>query len=92
MNKLISDLKEWDKNPRSISKDGIERLKKQIQKLGIYKPLIIAEDNTILGGNMRYKALQSLGYKDVWVSVVKADTEEKKIEYALSDNDRPGQY
>ena len=92
MNKLISDLKEWDKNPRSISKDGIERLKKQIQKLGIYKPLIIAEDNTILGGNMRYKALQSLGYKDVWVSLVKADTEEKKIEYALSDNDRSGQY
>lgn len=90
--KPLTELKEWDKNPRSISKDNFERLKKQITKLGIYKPLLISEDNTILGGNMRYKALQALGYKDVWVSVVKAETEEKKIEYALSDNDRAGQY
>ena len=88
----IETLKEWDKNPRSLSKEGFERLKKQIQKLGVYKPLLITKDGTVLGGNMRLKALQDLGYKDIWVSVVEADTEEKKIEYALSDNDRVGKY
>lgn len=88
----ISELHNWEHNPRSITKDGLERLKKQITKLGIYKPLLITEDGSVLGGNMRLKALQELGYKDVWVSVVDADTEEKKIEYALSDNDRVGKY
>ena len=88
----ITTLKNWDKNPRTIVKKDFERLKKQIQKLGEYKPLLITKDGTVLGGNMRLKAYQELGIKEVWVSVVEADTEEKKIEYALSDNDRAGKY
>lgn len=92
MKRDISTLHNWDKNPRSITKNGLERLKKQIQKLGQYKPLLITEDGTVLGGNMRLKAYQELGIKDIWVSVVDAPTEEKKIEYALSDNDRVGKY
>lgn len=88
----ISSLHNWEHNPRSVTKEGIERLKKQIQKLGQYKPLLITEDGTVLGGNMRLKAYQELGIKELWVSVVDAPTEEKKIEYALSDNDRVGKY
>lgn len=88
----ISELHNWENNPRSITEEGIERLIKQIKKLGVYKPLLITEDGTILGGNMRFKALQQMGEKEVWVSVVDAPTEEKKIEYALSDNDRVGKY
>ena len=88
----ISTLKLWDKNPRSITTADFERLKRQIKKLGQYKPLIITEDGTVLGGNMRLRAYQELGMKDVWVSIVKADTEQKKTEYALSDNDRAGFY
>jgi hypothetical protein len=88
----LSTLHNWEHNPRSITKDGLERLKKQITKLGIYKPLLITEDGTVLGGNMRLKALQELGHDKVWVSIVEAPTEELKIEYALSDNDRVGKY
>lgn len=88
----ISTLHNWEHNPRSMTKDGLERLIKQIKKLGVYKPLLITEDGTVLGGNMRLQALRELGQKQVWVSVVKAETEEKKIEYALSDNDRAGKY
>lgn len=88
----ISNLKNWNKNPRSITPKGFERLKKQITKLGQYKPLLITEDGTVLGGNMRLKAYQDMGIKDIWVSIVDAPTEEKKIEYALSDNDRVGRY
>lgn len=88
----LSQLKGWEQNPRSVTNEGIERLKKQIQKLGQYKPLLITEDGTVLGGNMRLKAYQDLGTEDIWVSVVDAPTEEKKIEYALSDNDRAGKY
>lgn len=90
--RAISSLHNWEHNPRTVTKEGIERLIKQIKKLGIYKPLIITEDGTVLGGNMRLKALEQMGEKNVWVSVIQADTEEKKIEYALSDNDRVGKY
>lgn len=88
----ISTLREWDKNPRSITKDGFERLKKQIQKLGQYKPLLITEDGTVIGGNMRLKAYHELGVEDLWVSVVNPKDENEKLEYALSDNDRAGFY
>ena len=85
----------WDKNPRGITKKDFERLKKQIQKLGVYKPLIACQENgkyIILGGNMRLRALQELGYKEVELSIVEAKTEKEKIEYSLSDNDRVGYY
>jgi len=88
----INKLKNWDKNPRSINKDDFEKLKWQIQKLGQYKPLIITQDGVVLGGNMRLKAYKALNVENVWVSIVEADSDEKKLEYALSDNDRAGYY
>ena len=88
----LNTLKEWEQNPRTITKENFERLKIQIQQLGQYKPLLITEDGTVLGGNMRLKAYQELGIDEVWVSIVDAPTEQKKIEYALSDNDRVGKY
>jgi len=91
----ISEVIPWDKNPRGILKTDFERLKKQIRKLGIYKPLLACKEDgkyVVLGGNMRIRALQELGMKEVDVSVVKAPTEREKIEYSLSDNDRAGYY
>lgn len=91
----ISDVDLWDKNPRNIKTKDFERLKRQIQELGVYKPLICVRENgryITLGGNMRYRALKELGHNDIDISVVKAETEAMKIKYALSDNDRAGEY
>lgn len=88
----LATLKNWDKNPRSIKEKDFLRLKKQIQELGQYKPLIITEDGTVLGGNMRLRAYKELGIADVWVSIVEAPTEADKLKFALSDNDRAGYY
>jgi len=85
----------WDRNPRNIKTENFKRLKKQIEELGIYKPLICVQENgryITLGGNMRLRALQEMGIKEIEVSVVKADTEAQRIKYALSDNDRAGEY
>lgn len=87
-----SELRLWDKNPRSIKGADFERLKSQIKKLGQYKPLLINKDNVVLGGNMRLRAYLDMGIDDVWVSVVDAQTEKEMVEYALSDNDRAGYY
>lgn len=88
----LTELREWSQNPRSITKDGFERLKKQITKLGQYKPLLITPDGEVLGGNMRLKAYRELGINDIWVSVINTKDEAEKLEYALSDNDRAGYY
>jgi|SRR3990167_3352499 len=88
----LSELKPWEKNPRGIKKDDFERLKRQITQLGQYKPLIVTDDGTVLGGNMRLRAYQELGIEEIWVSVVEAKTEQRKAEIALSDNDRAGYY
>lgn len=89
----IHTLKSWSKNPRGIKKADFERLKNQIQELGIYKPFIVEKTtNEILGGNMRLKACLELGINTVPVTYVDAPTDELKIKYALSDNDRAGYY
>ena len=41
----ISDVESWAKNPKNIRTKDFERLKKQIQELGIYKPLICTQEN-----------------------------------------------
>lgn len=89
----IGQCKTWARNPRKIEPKDFERLKKQIQKLKPYKPLLAVKENehyTILGGNMRLKALKELGHEQVFISIVDAQTEKQKLEYALSDNDAAG--
>lgn len=86
----IAELSNWEDNPRTITKEDFERLKKQIVKLGMYKPLLVNADNIVLGGNMRLRALSELGAKEVAVTVVDASTPEQMLEYALSDNDQVG--
>lgn len=91
----IAQIVLWEKNPRGILKVDFERLKRQIRRLGVYKPLVACRENgkyVVLGGNMRIRALQELGFKEVDVSVVEAKTEREKIEISLSDNDRAGYY
>lgn len=88
----IETLQNWDKNPRSISEKDFKRLIQQIKKLGQYKPLIITKDGLVLGGNMRLRAYRELGITDIWVSIVEASTQKEMLEYAISDNDRAGQY
>lgn len=95
-------LKQWDKNPRTIQKQNLEKLKKQIQELSLYKPLVVYLENNnaiILGGNMRYQAIKELKENDktgrydyTWVSVVNADNDIDKMKYAISDNFSAGEY
>ena len=88
----ISKLKENPHNARGIKTKDFERLKRQIKKHGIYKPLLVNEDGLVIGGNMRLKAYQDLGITEVDVSIVSAKTEAEILALGLSDNDRAGYY
>lgn len=53
------------------------------------RPIIIDDDNVILGGNMRYRALEALGYTeipDAWVMRASGLTDEQKREFLIKDN------
>ena len=91
----IEKVKSWEKNPRNIKTEAFKRLKRQIKSLGVYKRLLVFEENgafTALGGNMRLLALTELKHKEVDISIVYPKTEAEKVAYSLSDNDRAGEY
>jgi len=91
----IEQVQNWEDNPRNIKTKDFERLKRQIKELGVYKPMIACPENggyTVLGGNMRLRALKELGIKEVEISIVHPKSKAEKIKYALSDNDRAGEY
>lgn len=49
-----------DYNPRSISGDELNKLSNNLGEFGLVDPIIIdlSDNNTIVGGHQRYKALQ----------------------------------
>lgn len=66
----LADLRPWGDNPRAIDKTDFARLRRQITRLGQYKPLLITSDNMVIGGNMRLEAMKSLGFTQAWVCVI----------------------
>ena len=86
----IEKLRNWDRNPRTITPEAFKRLVEQIKELGEYKPLLVTEDGEVIGGNMRLRAYKEMGYKECWVSILNPKSEEEKLKYALSDNDQVG--
>ena len=50
------------------------------------RPIVVDENNIVLGGNMRLKACKEAGLKEVYI--VKADnlTEQQKDEFIVKDN------
>ncbi len=76
-------------NPRLVNKAKFEKLKQSIQdfpQMLELRPIVINEDGIILGGNMRYKALVELGYKEVPVIVAEHITKEQENEFIIKDN------
>jgi DNA modification methylase len=59
------------------------------------RPIIVDAEGMILGGNMRFKALQELKYKDIPDEWVKRDgelTDEEKQRFIVADNIGFGEY
>ena len=89
----LSELKEWDRNPRKISDKNYTRLKKSIQLRGFHDVLKVDENNVVLSGNQRLKALIELGYKEVECKVSdKILTQDEKKAVALESNLQDGEW
>jgi hypothetical protein len=91
----LTEIKLNPNNPRVIKDDKFKKLVTSITEFPEMlklRPLVIDEDNVLLGGNMRYRALLEAGVKEVEVTIAKGLTEEQKREFIIKDNVSYGEW
>lgn len=91
-------IKDVPKNPRFIKDERFAALKKSIEddpEMLNLRELIAYDNNgelVVILGNMRYRAMKELGYKEAPVKVLPTETEAKKLRaYIQKDNIAFGQ-
>ena len=85
----INEIKPNPNNPRLIKDHKFKQLVKSIQdfpQMLELRPIVIDENNMVLGGNMRLKACIEAGLKDVPVIHANNLSEDKKKEFIVKDN------
>lgn len=92
----ISKIKSNPNNPRIIKDDKFKKLVKSLTdfpEMMSKRPLVCVTDVDgkiyPLGGNMRLKALQEIGHKEIpdeWVQMADEWTEEQRNEFVIKDN------
>ena len=85
----LNDLTLSEKNPRTISKKDFAVLKKSIKDFPSMlevREIVVDENNRVLGGHQRIKALKAQGKTKVKVKRVTGWTEEEKDEFMIKDN------
>ena len=85
----ISKVKTNPNNPRFIKDYKFKQLVISIQEFPEMlekRPIIVDENMIVLGGNMRLKACQEAGLKEIYVNIAKGWTEKQKQEFIIKDN------
>lgn len=76
-------------NPRLVKDDKFKKLVKSIQdfpEMLDKRPIIVNEDMIVLGGNMRLKACNEAGLKEVPIIVAEDWNEEQQRAFIIKDN------
>jgi hypothetical protein len=91
----LSEIKLNPDNPRTISKKDMDLLVKSLKdfpEMLKLREIVVDETMTILGGNMRYLALQKSGAKEATAKIVSGLTVEQKREFVIKDNGSMGSW
>lgn len=90
----VKNIKPNPQNPRTIKQKQLQKLVfsiKEFPEMLETRPLILDENNIVLGGNMRLKALKKLKIDETWV--IKVDwTEKQKAQFLVKDNVSYGEW
>lgn len=81
----ISDIKPYKNNPRKNDK-AVDAVAESIKQCTYVAPIIVDENNVILAGHTRWKAMKKLGRTECECIVKYGLTEEQKKKYRLLDN------
>lgn len=85
----ISELTVNPNNPRVIKDEKFEKLVQSVKEFPDMlklRPIVVDENNVILGGNMRFKACKAAKLKQVPVMKASELTEAQKREFIIKDN------
>jgi DNA modification methylase len=85
----IKDIVPNENNPRILKDDKFKKLVQSIKdfpEMLEIRPIVVNNEMMILGGNMRLKAIQEIGIKEV--PIIKAEnlTEQQQREFLIKDN------
>lgn len=69
----------YDKNPRKIPQEAIDRVAASIKEFGFKQPIVVDKDMVIIVGHTRLLAAKKLGYETVPVLVASDLSPEKAI-------------
>ncbi len=91
----IKKIKPNPKNPRVIRDDDFHQLVQSIKefpKMLQIRPIVVNDEMFVLGGNMRLRACQESGLKEVYI--IKADELDSKeqLEFMIKDNNNFGMW
>lgn len=84
----INEIKINPDNPRTIKDENFKKLVQSVQdfpEMTEIRPIVVNKDHMILGGNMRFQAMQAAGWSEVPVKVVDLTPEQEK-EFIIKDN------
>lgn len=91
----LSTIKVNTNNPRLIKDDKFKKLVQSVkdfpQMLEI-RPIVVNSDMVILEGNMRFKACQEAGIKELPIIIADNLTEEQQREFIIKDNVSGGEW
>lgn len=90
----IADIKPNPDNPRQIKDDKFKKLVQSLKdfpEMAEVREVVVNKDHMILGGNMRYRAMQEAGWSEVPVKVVDWP-EDKQKEFIIKDNVSGGEW
>ena len=72
-------------NPREISIEAVKKVKNSIKEFGNNQPIVLDQNNVIVVGHTRWKALKELGEKKAFV-LKREFSKNEAIAYRIMDN------
>lgn len=62
---LVNEIFENPSNPRKISMQSGNQLKRSLEKFGLCEPIVVNVDGQIIGGHQRFRLLQKMGQYEI---------------------------
>lgn len=75
----LTELHPSDYNPRKMSTEDMESLKRSMTEFGITEPIIANKDGTIISGHQRYEAARQLAIASLPVHFVDLPKDKERI-------------
>lgn len=81
----INEIKPYKDNPREISQEAVKKVKNSISEFGNNQPIVVDQNNVIVVGHTRWKALKQLHKTKAFVIKREFD-KNKAVAYRIMDN------